>query len=437
MIGDIKNRNYTLDALRGFSAVLVVLYHIVNNGKYLDPNYLPKCFDYFYEEGHFRVLIFFIISGSVISLSNKKPLELNSIYPYLKKRIKRIYPIYFVSLLITLLVSTTIYSLWTIIGNFVFMQVLVADVLLENGPIWTLHYEIIFYLLFIPISLFEVNPVKLLIITISIGLLNYFFIYPILAVPILTTYCFGFIFWVCGLIIVKYFTTKNSSPLVYSTLFSFLLFLIAVPRLNLFDQIIHKSCIYFLGKPIEFSYDGNVNNWFKIAFTFSDFAYLPYGFLAVILFLERKFKFLNITLWFIQILPAIYLLMNYKYLGNRDKLLFPVICYILSCYLLVAKSSVIETVSKKIISGLIWLGGISYGIYIIHGPLIVLFSRITFFSGSSLSFIVRFFLYISLTFLTGYFLEKIAHVWIISALASDKIILYKKYIKSNLPSFYK
>ena len=169
-----KKSGYSLDALRGFAAICVMLYHIVFYGKYLDPGYLPESFKYFYDESIFAVLIFFVISGTVISLNYKKNLTLGSTGTYLKKRFRRIYPIYFISLVFTLLISKAHYSFPTIAANFSFLQVLFTGVILENGPIWSLHYEILFYLLFIPISMYRINPLVVAASALLVGLVNYF-----------------------------------------------------------------------------------------------------------------------------------------------------------------------------------------------------------------------------------------------------------------------
>ena len=135
---------HTLNALRGFSAVMVVFYHMVAYGKYLDPGYLPSSFKYFYNKSQFRVLIFLIISGAVISLSNKIGLNSTNLLSYIKKRAIRIYPIYAASLLIAIFVSEKTDSFATIAGNFTFLDVICTNVISGNGPVWTLHYEIVF-----------------------------------------------------------------------------------------------------------------------------------------------------------------------------------------------------------------------------------------------------------------------------------------------------
>ncbi len=431
-----KMPTYTLNALRGFAAIFVIFSHVIGDGKYLDPQYLPNSFVYFNDNnkaGHLSVLIFFVISGAVISLSNKDNLRLNTISTYIKKRAIRLYPIYAFSLIFALVVSTTIYSVATIGGNFVFMQVLFSNVILANGPIWTLHYEIIFYLLFIPISMLNIDPVKVAITAFLIGIVNYIFLYPYTHIAIITSYCFGFTFWSFGLIIVKYFTNKNTSALNNAKLVSFIFLIITFPYLNQIEKGIYKYSVRFTGHTIDFPYDGNINNWFKIAFPFADFAYLPLCFLAVILFSGRSFKYINIVLWLLQLVPAYSLFRIYKNAENIDliKMIFPITCYFISCSLLVFNIPSIEKVSENIIKNLTWLGGISYGIYIIHGPLIVLFSRITFFSGSGISFMVRLILYFSFTILSAYFLEKIFQTWVISSLSQKKILAFKGFIKSH------
>ena len=84
------------------AALTVVLGHTIVIKQTLDPHYQPTGIFSFQAPGHLSVLIFFILSGYVIGLTNQRPLEAASIGTYLKKRIVRIYPIYLLSILLAL-----------------------------------------------------------------------------------------------------------------------------------------------------------------------------------------------------------------------------------------------------------------------------------------------------------------------------------------------
>jgi peptidoglycan/LPS O-acetylase OafA/YrhL len=423
LVDKTKNKVYTLNALRGFSAILVIFYHMIENGKYLDPDYLPGWFKYFAVKSQIRILIFFVISGAVIQLSNKKGLTLHTIKSYLKKRGIRIYPIYIVSLTIALLVSPVAYSFFTIAGNYTFLQVAFVPVVLANGPIWTLHYEILFYFLFIPISMFNIDPVKVVVAALVIGfgnvLLSKYFYFPLL-----TSYCFGFAFWGIGLIIVKHFSNKITEKADNTKLVSLLFLIVTVPYLNELSKDIYLLSMKYFGRELRFLYDGNINNWFSIAFSVYDFAYIPYCFFAVMLFSKRDFKFKTLLWCLLQLVPAYTLFSMYKKLGYIDikTIIFPCVCYLISFFLLFIHSNFINKISEKVINFLIWMGGISYGMYIIHGPILVIFNRIGFVTGTPFSFALRLVLYFVFTFAAAYFLEKKFQVWVAAHLMNTKIV---------------
>src|ERR1700712_2623409 len=105
-----------LEFLRGAAAIIVLLYHCIEmhpQGKG------PKHF-YFSNWGTDAVIIFFILSGIVINISQsrnpKSPSE------FISNRLLRLYPQLITGLLLGLAVLYITYSaipsLWTIAGNF-------------------------------------------------------------------------------------------------------------------------------------------------------------------------------------------------------------------------------------------------------------------------------------------------------------------------------
>lgn len=131
-------KNTSLEALRFFAAISVVLYHIP-----------------FVGIGNFGVDIFFIISGYIMMLSTAENKSLTAFY---LKRAIRIFPLYYLVTILVFLIS--VFSpdlLKNTTSNFMHLVYSLAFIPFDkNGvghqPIiavgWTLNYEIYFYLLF-------------------------------------------------------------------------------------------------------------------------------------------------------------------------------------------------------------------------------------------------------------------------------------------------
>ena len=89
-----KGRNLTLEGLRGFSASVVICYHLHNmaeNGGFFHPHHTPWVNSFIKSAGPFGVLLFFMISGYLIVQSLVK---YSSIPLFLKHRVWRIYPVF-------------------------------------------------------------------------------------------------------------------------------------------------------------------------------------------------------------------------------------------------------------------------------------------------------------------------------------------------------
>lgn len=138
-------RYLELDALRGIAALAVVLFHFTS--RYFDFFPQTEMPAFKFMDGGYGVNLFFVISGFVISFSAQSK---NNALSFLKGRIIRLYPLYWVSLTITFtllfifpLTGLTVDGL-TFLVNFTMFQKFIG---FDNvdGAYWTLAIEWLFY----------------------------------------------------------------------------------------------------------------------------------------------------------------------------------------------------------------------------------------------------------------------------------------------------
>ena len=134
-----------LDALRGVGALLVVIYHFTT---IFENEYgHPQPFPFHLNIGYYGVHLFFIVSGFVIYMTLERT---RSAKDFLISRLTRLYPAYWASLLITLLVVSLLglpgqeRTLWEAIANLTMLHEYVG-IRHIDGVYWTLTIELAFY----------------------------------------------------------------------------------------------------------------------------------------------------------------------------------------------------------------------------------------------------------------------------------------------------
>ena len=154
-----KEKLYSLQILRAYAAILVVISHVWNNG------ILPGTFN---ELGGFGVDIFFVISGFImcltVSLKNTKHENAKN---FIVRRIIRIFPIYIICTIPLLLLNIRtdgIKDAYFYIGNILLLPTFTNNphYALVLGPGWSLVYEMLFYYIFAIIMLFTRDKYKLI-----------------------------------------------------------------------------------------------------------------------------------------------------------------------------------------------------------------------------------------------------------------------------------
>lgn len=146
-----------LENLRGFFSIYVVFHHYAFT---IDAFAPVRKFLYF---GQLAVMVFFMLSGFVIYYSTIGSNRKFSVKHYLKRRIRRVYPIFVMALLLGWILKSILDGgpadpKWSeLFGNLLMLQdknpYAWFSPYLHNLSLWTLSYEFFFYLFFIPVVL--------------------------------------------------------------------------------------------------------------------------------------------------------------------------------------------------------------------------------------------------------------------------------------------
>lgn len=149
----------SIDALRACAALLVLYYHLISEWRQRFPEselnahwLIELCWNL--DLGKIGVLVFFLISGYLIPFSSTRIGSVASI-EFMKRRLKRIMPMFYVSLMLSVPVLYTLgksASLEDILLNAVLMPNFFGSSFLL-GIYWTLQIEIIFYLIIASVML--------------------------------------------------------------------------------------------------------------------------------------------------------------------------------------------------------------------------------------------------------------------------------------------
>lgn len=352
----IVPKNYKLEFVRGVAAILVFLNHFIGLHKPLQEKG-GAVVSLLGNWGVEAVIIFFVLSGIVINMSQtnnpKRPKA------FIVNRFKRVYPLFVLGLILGIiagaLISLQVPSLKAIIGN-IFMQGTlqgyIIPVISGNVPAWSLTFEMAFYFLFA--LAIATNNKKSLLVWAGIALLAiilYFNIndYSGIKGHLIIIFAFSAI-WLWGYLLYEY--GSNFTVTLNTALFSLGLLPI-VSRLNIIDNYydIYKFSLFALVSSPFFIY--LIGKQGKSKFNIKLVYLIPvYAVLAVLLIFNSSSLFFNKCLYIS--LPFVLLLASYlfkKAFENKkqDKLL----------------GKIAEAIGKH-----------SYALYILHYPVLLLFSAL-------------------------------------------------------------
>lgn len=384
------------------AALLVVWGHATSPASGIDPSYVPANNWFFTGPGHVAVLVFFVLSGYVIAFSEPKPLTRASIPTYIKKRFIRIYPIYLVCLILALAVAGTIYSPAIILSHLTMTQGVLSPTINSISPSWSLCYEILFYTVFIPVSAFCLDALPLVILCVAIGCATTFGYSLGYGNGLIPSLLFGGAFWLSGVVLARWLANAKEATTNYAWLLASLLLFVSLDKLDAPFTLFHRAEVLLFGK--------SLSELPKLAggvVEFRDLAWTPYCAGIISLFSGKAFPYRKLLLTVLFLLPAttFYYYFQHWNAHTLSSILVSTNCYFfaLLCFFFPAQT---EAIAGQVMRRLIPTGAYSYGLYLVHFPLLYLASHTAIFSGTATTYLVRLACFILLSLTLAWWLEK-------------------------------
>jgi len=393
-----RKYNVNLDVLRGAAASIVMMRHLISYDTIFDKNFTIKSFVVYNPPAHLAVLVFFILSGYVIGLNHPTISSGTELKDYIKKRLLRIIPIYFVVVLASVLLLNPGTELAVVLANLCFISVPMDNVLNEVSTIWSLYYEMLYYFVYIAFAWFRINLFKTVIggLIIIAGMFAAF--HNVRINPLLTSMLIGFIFWITGAYIATVKTWKEW-PLTSSRMIGIFLLILSIGSFNPYGPILKLLHVRLA--------DYSSLSWFQQSISYDDLFFYPYTVLLIFVLTNAYSRLNSMLLWltfglsFARLFMIIYMY-GFAYL-QKEHLALPASLLSISLLLWVLNFNVHERV-KHMIKATAPLSKISYALYLAHLPMLFIFAKLPA-SGSVVLFILKVLAYIISVMIVSYLLE--------------------------------
>lgn len=348
-MGAKKEYDKKLEGLRGLCAIVVALTHLVTFN-FFGAIHIPL-YSLFFNVQFAReaVLIFFVISGYVIGVNHiNAPFNYVNTIDYLKRRIIRLYPIYLIALIISIVPGYKLITWPQLWGHLVFIQDFWVKVVPSNVVLWSLSYEFAYYLAFLGLWCLH-KQLRYLYPLLIIGMISYLFTGS--SYTLLKSALTGWVFWLAGLYISSLDIKKRENKTDKQPIISFFLILLATCSMGtgaLLLRILH----------IDIDHQKHV--------ILDDIVYLPVCALIAITITRREYKLIKALKVLAFALPALPILSVFYFkhdLFSETSWIYGSSFFLLSLMLLWLKNSVYS------FEKLNHFGAISYAIYVFHFPI--------------------------------------------------------------------
>jgi len=362
----ISNKyNLNLEALRGVAAVLVFFTHLTGPQGFINSNsiYLPRLVGAWGTEA---VIIFFVLSGIVIHASFDKKPRANA--GFLANRIIRLHPILILAVALTVVVDSSILhhtiNTWQVIGNIIpvssFNAALAPLYLNSNPVIWSLSFEMFFYMVFAIGGIYKTQ--------INRKYLNAWFIISIIC--IIGYYCIS-----SAIPIINYLLLMMAFSSIWLIGF-FIWYIQGIYRSNIVSAVFSLCCLPLISRlHITDNYYDPIKYLIFAISSIPFFIYLCQLGQGVSPAKKRNTLWLIITIACF-LFSAGLLIMDHTYKNTlKATYIFLPFCALLFY------SQYFKLLIKKIYYGVVlypfsYIGKISYSIYLIHFPILVLIGQL-------------------------------------------------------------
>jgi peptidoglycan/LPS O-acetylase OafA/YrhL len=386
-----------LEGVRGIAAVFVALSHVLYQ-KILAPDVHLSPILGHVEAGHAGVLVFFVLSGYVISWTNTASFSADSAKSYVRRRFVRLVPIYVIAMLITILaipVAGYPESARVIVGSFLGLQNFNGyfgfslNPPVVNGPLWSLNYELLYYALFL--LLWRNRPALswVFIPALLSGIVAWFT--PQFMPLFIASYGCGWVFWASGWWLSMQPRDEGGAR-ESGHAATWILLIFANHQINGLARVLNTLHFY--------SNDAGMVN-------IADLGLLPAVLLALAAVTRRKLPgrgILMFSAWAVCIIPIAGMIWTGR-LASHPNWIVGAVSVGLAALLLPVRSD-------RWLRPFAWFGGISYAFYVVHFPLLYLVQHIPVSGGTPAAFVERLALWIAATLGISWLLEKRFQPWI-------------------------
>jgi len=326
----MKNKIYYLESLRGLAAIIVALFHF----RYSSNSFLIS--NSFVQNGWVMVDFFFVLSGFVIAYNySDKILTIKDLINFQIKRFLRLYPLHFFTLILMVglefaqllkeiltnqigdAAAFSYNNLTSLFHNIILTQAIFNDKLTFNNPSWSISTEFFTYFIYATIILFIKNTKYLLFISLIVIFFSSYFILkelnitgPYSILRCMHSFFLGTIasyifintnikisniisYGVFLLTIISIVFLKLLPPILFPTIFFFLILTMIKSEENLIKKILNIKIFIFFGK---ISYGIYMTHYFvwvtieqiliitKIANYDSDYILMPFSGTIILIF---------------------------------------------------------------------------------------------------------------------------------------------------------
>jgi len=384
-----KNSSYdsNLEGIRGLAALSVASFHVLFLKNFLDPTYHPNIYFGYLQAGRSAVLLFFVLSGYVIGLTTTKEFSIQQAHNYILRRAIRILPIYVIAICFAVLAEPK-EKLNIVLGNLFFLQNFdkYFDFSLEpiagNAAVWSLNYEIIYYLVFILVWWLRPKILDLFLGALLISVIGWFVpLFP----QFISGYATGWIFWLSGLLL-AWKVQPSSHKESFFPLISYILLFHATDHFATGKWILNTLC--FPNPVASF-----VN--------FPELTTLPICILIICEITGRYFYGFNYLRLLCFLLPIFHLSVIIWQGGvlQEPKLVAASLFTILAILLFKYNTSV------NILKKMSFMGSISYAFYLLHMPIAILMHKYFPWQGTVLTFSLGLLIWLVIAISLSSFLE--------------------------------